>query len=141
MLLDAYGLTAKNRREIIKWQWSVLGKSRKSASTFHIETNRAKYVISEDVYNATEVGDTIVVYRSPITNAKLKMGFIFKNKWSDWNICFARQTGGTVLIALFTICIGLFIKYYDRMRYQEGKRNLTFVIAFLMTLLFYLHIF
>ncbi len=141
MLTDAHITPTKKNYEVIENLTERLRFSRKSASTYHLKTNKSKCLISYNLFSVLSIGDTICLYRSIITNAKIRIAHKNGNKIYSYNLCSASETDGTILIVLITTGNLMLLFFYRKLKNVSGRTNLV-ILAFLITaLLFYNHVF
>lgn len=112
----------------------------KRAPSYKILTSNNRYFVDRSFYNYTEIGDTLIVSRSPISGSPK----ILKcNRYSAvYNVDLGFISSGFgVFFSLFVAIVILIVWLrYEKIEYLAGRANLTFFLAGMTLFLFWFYL-
>jgi len=139
MLVDHYCITSNKTVEVTIATDHVISRRRGSGlHSYSMETNLAKYYVTEKVYDRVDTDDSIAVFRSVLSGANQRVVLKYNGGVYGYNIGSTGEVVSTILLSLLILGIAVFIGLYDRVRYKPALTNLTaFLVIFVCAFLYF----
>lgn len=137
VVCDAFFSPSKFSVEIVKDGTApVSGTSTYVYQNFYLTTDRRKYQVDQSFYNYANIGDTIIIHRSAVTNVIKKMSVVRQGMFYTYTESFITRNLG---MFIFPAILGIagFIIFYERLKNMQGRKNITFFLLIItLALLF-----
>ena len=138
MLLDGFIIPLKQYKEVVEKCYTSTQQTLRSKQDLDIvKTNVSSYVVNHNLYLELEPGDSVIVFRSVITNARQKIKS--ENQGVTYKIGFAVENFGAITLTIISILIIIFMFLYNKVIYKPGREKLTIFIVIVTLIIFYFH--
>lgn len=108
-------------------------------TNYYLHTNNHKYSINSKIYWSVSTGQNIFIRRSAITGANRYIEVLNGAKIIKHNVQFMSEAGLVALI-FFTSITFLFMIFYEKIWYVQGRLNLTIFLTIISIIVFILHL-
>jgi hypothetical protein len=113
---------------------------RSTGHTYVVTTTNHSYDVTKALFNFSDIGDTIILHKSIITNSLQEISVVKGDKIYTFPVGFIRARTGFIYTAIITIGIIIFFAFYTRLKNIQGRRNMTYFLLICSILLLLFHL-
>ena len=140
MMSDATITPSKTEIEIITdFNERISGNGAKFFHNYSVVTSKHEYDIRKEMFLKMQVGEPIKISRSVLTNAKQKIDHEYNGVIYSENLGFARETIGLIFLGIMILLTISVMIFYNRIRYELVKWNVTMFIVICVVAFLYFH--